>query len=360
MRRYGLVLAVICVCLSAAPASGAKVRIAGKWTDRQPFEGSTGDTIHFYLFTPEGLEAKKNYPLVLWLHGGLKSNGKGGPNMPAAAFYRAEHHKIQPCFVLRPVAIKGRNWVSPRGAGTGSHTQPKTPAASIPVVLELLEKTVKQNPVDRDRLHVVGASMGGYGVWDLIARHPKMFASAVPICGGGDPGKAALIKHMRIWAFHSADDRIVPVKGSRQMHQALVKASGLRPVVTDSADRVVSSTPKGRIRYTEFKTGGHNAWDRALSDPEVIHWVLTARRPRTATAPKAANGPGSQAERGFRPVFSKSEFHKTPASGRIGVALSLPVTPVPANGLVCCLNIAGDLPYVDVQKKVKPISGERE
>ena len=246
----------------------------------QPFKGSTGDTIHFYFFTPEGVDATKTYPLVLWLHGGLKSNGKGGPHMPADAFYREEHHKIQPCFVLRPVAIKGKNWVSPRGAGKGSHDQPETPAASIPVLLELLDKTVKQHPIDRDRLHVIGASMGGYGVWDLIARRPKMFASAIPICGGGDPSKAAAIKHMRIWAFHSADDRIVPVRGSREMHQALVKAKGVKATVTDSADRVVSSTPDGCIRYAEFKTGGHNAWDRALRDPEVIRWVLAARKNR--------------------------------------------------------------------------------
>ena len=291
MRRYSVILVGMCVCLLAAPAAGAKVRVAGKWTERQPFKGSTGDTIHFYLFTPENVDGTKKYPLVLWLHGGLKSNGKGGPNMPAAAFYRAEHHKIQPCFVLRPVAIKGRNWVSPRGAHAGSHVQPKTPAASIPVLLELLDKTIKQNPIDRDRLHVIGASMGGYGVWDLIARRPKMFASAVPICGGGDPSKAAAIKHMRIWAFHSADDRIVPVRGSREMHHALIKASGVKPVVEDSADRVVSSTPTGRIRYTEFKTGGHNAWDRALRDPEVIRWVLTAKRQPAAKSKDSRDTP---------------------------------------------------------------------
>ena len=282
MRWRSVILTGICVSMLAAPVAGAKVKLAGTWSPHQPFKGSTGDTIHFYFFTPVGVDATQKYPLVLWLHGGLKSNGKGGPNMPAAAFYRDEHHKIQPCFVLRPVAIRGRNWVSPRGAGTGSHVQPKTPAASIPVLLELLDRTVKQNPIDRNRLHVIGASMGGYGVWDLIARRPTMFASAVPICGGGDPGKAEAIKHMRIWAFHSADDRIVPVRGSREMHQALVKAKGDKATVTDSADRVVSATPEGRIRYTEFKTGGHNAWDRALRDPEVIRWVLAARRNRDA------------------------------------------------------------------------------
>jgi predicted peptidase len=107
------------------------------------------------------------------------------------AFYRDEHQRRQPCFVLRPVAIQGRNWVSPRGAGTGSHKLPAAPAASVTVLLELLDRTLKHHPIDPDSLHVVRASMGGYGVWDLISRQPKRFASAIPICGGADPSPPA-------------------------------------------------------------------------------------------------------------------------------------------------------------------------
>jgi len=33
---------------------------------------------------------------------------------------------------------------------------------------------------------------GGYGTWDMIERYPKVFAAAVPICGGGDETQASL------------------------------------------------------------------------------------------------------------------------------------------------------------------------
>jgi len=253
--------------------AGSATALAG-WTGRRPFRGSSGDTIHYYSFSPETIEASEKYPLVIWLHGGLRSNGVGGPNVPTEAFYRDAHQKQRPCFVLRPVAVKGKNWVSPRGAGTGTHRQPERPAPSITVLIELLETVLRRHPIDAGSVHVIGASMGGYGTWDIITRYPNEFASAVPICGGGDPSKAALIKHMKIWIFHSADDRIVPVGGSQDMFRALMKAKGKSPSVSEDEQKTVSRSPDGKIRYTQYKKGGHNSWDRALRAPELIRWVF--------------------------------------------------------------------------------------
>ena len=261
--------------MACGSAWGSKAAATlGTWADRRPFQGADGQTIHYYLFSPKAAAAGKKLPLVLWLHGGLRSNGRGGPNLPKAAFYRDEHQRKWPCFVLRPVAVKGKNWVSPRGAGAGSHTMPPKPSASVAALMELLAETIRREAVDANSLHVVGASMGGYGVWDVISRHPKRFATAIAICGGGDPSQAAAIKHMKVWVFHSVNDRIVPPRGSREMFAALMAAKGGKPVVEKDAKRTASRSADGRIRYTEFSGGGHNAWDRALSDPRVMAWVF--------------------------------------------------------------------------------------
>jgi predicted peptidase len=116
--------------------------------------------------------------------------------------------------------------------------------------------------------------MGGYGVWDIITRWPDHFASAIPICGGGDPSLAARVKARRIWTFHSADDRIVPISGSRDMFQAIMKAREERPQIREDDKQIFASSTDGTIRYTEFKSGGHNAWDRPLSDEDVVEWVF--------------------------------------------------------------------------------------
>ena len=39
--------------------------------------------------------------------------------------------------------------------------------------------------VDSKRVYLMGASMGGYGTWQLAMTLPDLFAAIVPICGGG-------------------------------------------------------------------------------------------------------------------------------------------------------------------------------
>ncbi|MBT6769502.1 MAG: prolyl oligopeptidase family serine peptidase [Opitutales bacterium] len=48
--------------------------------------------------------------------------------------------------------------------------------------------------MDRKRIYVTGLSMGGFGTWDIIQRQPKVFAAAMPVCGGGDPAFAKKLK----------------------------------------------------------------------------------------------------------------------------------------------------------------------
>ncbi len=64
---------------------------------------------------------------------------------------------------------------------------------------------------------------------------------------------------MGLWTFHSADDPVVPVNGSRDMVRALW-ASGQTP------------------NYTEYASGGHNAWSRAYATPGLAAWLFSFHR----------------------------------------------------------------------------------
>ena len=132
---------------------------------------------------------------------------------------------------------------------------------NMALVLPLLDSVLEEfeGKVDLDRIYVVGFSMGGYGTWDLIVRHPGRFAAAVPVCGAGDPSKAEGIKDLPVWAFHGDKDGAVPVSGSREMVAALKKAGG---------------EPK----FTEFPGVGHNAWTPAWRNPELVAWLFDKTR----------------------------------------------------------------------------------
>jgi predicted peptidase len=55
--------------------------------------------------------------------------------------------------------------------------------ANAPRIWEVIEEVCATHNVDRDRIHVVGCSNGGYMSLKMIVEYPDAFASAVPICG---------------------------------------------------------------------------------------------------------------------------------------------------------------------------------
>jgi predicted peptidase len=142
----------------------------------------------------------------------------------------------------------------------GSYDLEKTPISKpLTAVLRLLASLQAEFPVDGHRLLVTGLSMGGYGTWDLLLRNPTLFAAALPLCGGGDPSQATIIRDLPVWAFHGDGDPAVPVRGSREMIEALREAGG-------------------QPRYTELPGAGHDIWTVAYRDVEVMRWLLAQRR----------------------------------------------------------------------------------
>ena len=81
----------------------------------------------------------------------------------------------------------------------------------------------------------------------------------MPLCGGGDPALAHVIRDVPIWAFHGDCDKAVPVKRSRQMVSALWQCDG-------------------NVRYREYPGVGHNCWEAAYSDAAVLDWFFSQKR----------------------------------------------------------------------------------
>jgi predicted peptidase len=127
-------------------------------------------------------------------------------------------------------------------------------------LMGLLDRLDGELPIDQARIYVGGLSMGGYGIWDLLARQPRRFAAAFPICGGGDPTTATTFAHVPIWAFHGADDEIVPVARSVEMVDAL-KAAGAK-----------------NLRFSNYAGVGHHSWLNAFAEPELFDWLFAQRR----------------------------------------------------------------------------------
>ena len=95
----------------------------------------------------------------------------------------------------------------------------------------------------------------------------------------------------RIWAFHSRNDPMVPVNASREMFEAIVKARGIpnhrvkrrlvgRGTEREAIEAIVTPTAGeewAELRYTEYVSGGHDAWQRATSDERLARWALATQ-----------------------------------------------------------------------------------
>ncbi|HKZ36264.1 MAG TPA: dienelactone hydrolase family protein, partial [Chryseolinea sp.] len=127
------------------------------------------------------------------------------------------------------------------------------------LVFETIDALGKEFKIDARRRYVTGISGGGFGSWHFITARPEMFAAAIPICGGGNPSLAQNIVNVRVWAFHGEKDRLVPVKLSRDMVEAIRNAGG-------------------SLRYTEFTGAGHLIWNEVNGTPGLLDWLFTQKR----------------------------------------------------------------------------------
>jgi predicted peptidase len=216
------------------------------------FTAAGGERMRYLLFVPKDYDKKASYPLVLWLHGG-GSRGDDpkqilahGNQHGVGFLARSDNQAKYPAIIVAPQCPRNRVWGDPNQ---------DQPTPEMKLVLEIIDRVQIDFNVDKRRLYVLGMSLGGYGTWDIIARRPGMFAAAVPICGGGDTSQASAMMKTAIWAFHGAEDELVRVSESRRMIAAL-KNAGANP------------------KYTEYEGVGHNAWERAFAEPDLLQWMF--------------------------------------------------------------------------------------
>jgi predicted esterase len=220
-----------------------------------------GSTMLYRLYVPYDYDPAKAYPVFINLHG-VGDRGSDGL-FPLDCLIEAFNRKDSPlhdAIVIVPQCPIDQFWVNVEW-NLGTYSVDATPeTAALKGVLTVLEQVAGAYHTDSGRYYVAGYSMGGYATWDLLARHPEVFAAAMPICGGGDPTKAADMVHIPIHTFHGDADTIVPVSGTRAMVAALEAAGSTL------------------VTYTETKGLGHAGWDDVLRDLNNLQWLFAQRK----------------------------------------------------------------------------------
>lgn len=195
-------------------------------------------SLPYVLRYPEACHEAHRFPLILFLHGAGTRGDDLGMVLSNPFFKITGAYEDFPFLVAAPQCRADETWFD-----------------RFETLTAFTEYLVTRPDVDPDRVYLMGASMGGYGTWQLAMSRPDLFAAIVPICGGGMYWNAARLRDVPVRAFHGGRDSTVLVAESERMAEAVRRAGG-------------------DAELTVYPENGHDAWTDTYHNPEVFAWLL--------------------------------------------------------------------------------------
>ena len=223
-------------------------------------------TMPFALYTPETCRGEK-YPLVIYLHG--YRNG-GETNRVHGAKYVVneckKNMKESPCFIVVPSLPKYERYV------TGPEKEKSGEISTLfdGIFTEFLETLCNRNPIDKNRIYIIGNSDGAGGVWAQLRLHPERYATAIPMMGFSffdTPDFYNSIKDIPVWAVHAEDDTVVAIgKGNHGSFGSDIIVEGIK-------------TAGGtKIKYSRYTESGHGASVVYLREENWHSWLFSQNK----------------------------------------------------------------------------------
>jgi predicted peptidase len=150
----------------------------------------------------------------------------------------------------------------------------------LDAVAGMLERTLDDFRIDRQRISLTGVSQGARGCWSYVLKDPQRWSAVLAICGYvGTPGIRAGANQPR---FHFSADA-----AARNLVRSL--AGPLRQLPTwvfhGDADQTVSwrqsellvqwlAEEQVQLQFTTLHGAGHVCWDQAYQSAGVAKFLL--------------------------------------------------------------------------------------
>ena len=232
LRRIAILAAVVVCC---CPMMGGKARLT-------PHYNVADNTYNFWLYLPDNYEQTQgDTPLILFLHGASLC----GRNLNSVKRYgpidAVEEGRRIDAVIVAP-QCPGGGW------------KPEKVHATL--------EWVKQHfPYNRQRVYVVGMSMGGYGTIDYCATYYYEVAAGIGMCGGAyvSAEKQQNLAGMPFWLIHGTADRAVRIDESKKVEANILAA------------------PEGgsRLKTTWLQGGNHGAPARVFYHKDTYSWLFS-------------------------------------------------------------------------------------
>ncbi|MNU43495.1 Alpha/beta hydrolase family protein [compost metagenome] len=214
--------------------------------------------IPYRFLTPKNNFVNQKYPLVITFHNSTRiGNDNENQLEPFAKIWlRDEIYEKYPCYVVAPQFNKRSTNYEINGEGI----QVSKPSNEVFALLKLIKNLEKQYPnIDKNRIYLIGYSMGGSTAQNLMNLDPDTFAAVVSVAAVPDLSNLNKIKEKNIWLIHGKQDDENPYIGSVELYNKL-------------------STSKNLI-FTTFTNLHHNNIVMPfLVTDEIPKWLFEKRR----------------------------------------------------------------------------------
>jgi predicted peptidase len=215
-------------------------------------------------------------PLVVWLHGGGEGASLPDNYYDNETTLRANRGALGFATPQAQRIFSGAYVVAPQSTSRWLDDGDRF----APLIREIIDGLVRRYPIDDGRIHVVGASNGGYMSLKMTTVYSDPFAASVPICGvvaSLQPGGPPVITDAELeqintptWLVTSRDDMTVPPEPNTIHAHDLIPGSLM--------------TLYDHVIWNGHQFPGHWSWiyvarnDPSIDGTHIWQWMAEQRR----------------------------------------------------------------------------------
>ncbi|RFZ94487.1 hypothetical protein D0C36_02760 [Mucilaginibacter conchicola] len=206
----------------------------------------------YYLYTPKNMQARKKYPVALFLHGccGVDDHAtlRNVVDAPARMWHSfGENKQRVPTYIIAPATSKG--W-----------------AQHFPDLKAVMDSLITSQNADAKRMYICGFSMGAQGTFTFINQYPDYFAAAITM-GMKFSGDSLKVKNVPMWVNQGETDYY-----SRPLRK---QVKMLRALNGNEADTGATWNTGVNPRYSNFKGYGHVMMWEGATRQDLLSWVYS-------------------------------------------------------------------------------------
>ncbi|KIO52499.1 carboxylesterase family protein [Flavobacterium hibernum] len=176
--------------------------------------------IPYRLLKPKNNSSKQRYPLVITFHNSTRiGNDNENQLEPFSKIWlRPYIYSKYQCYVIAPQFSKRSSVYEKNVDGV----QVLKPSNDVFALIELIQNIEKEYPnIDKNKIYLIGYSMGGSTVQNLLSIAPNKFAATVSVAAVPDFSNLKKLSKKNIWLIHGEKDDENPYVGSVELFDKL-------------------------------------------------------------------------------------------------------------------------------------------